>query len=281
MSAGCSLCDGPLRPRFSVRGYDVWRCDGCDLERVWPLPPPEAVSEVYREGYFTGGGAGYEDYFARERAIAARKAATRLDRIAALGVTGGRALDVGCAAGYFLDAALARGFEVHGVEPSDEARAHASEGVRGAISPSLGDQTGFELITLWDVLEHLADPFATVAELAPRLRVGGVMGVVIPVLGSINTRLAPSTWDQYKPPEHLWFFSPEAMRRLLRRNGLELLHEEPAWIRHSRFVDPEHRRRDRFTAAARAIDAGAHRALAALIPSLVLDSAAFYARRRP
>ncbi|MEZ4392611.1 MAG: class I SAM-dependent methyltransferase [Polyangiales bacterium] len=283
MSAPCPLCEGLCRRRFEIAGHTVWRCDRCDLERVYPLPDAAEVEAVYRDGYFSGPGAGYDDYFERERAVAARKSAARLDRAAELGVRRGRALDVGCASGYFLEAALARGFAVRGVEPSEEARAHADDRVRGSIVASLGDDEGpFDLITFWDVLEHLADPVATLAETAPRLAPGGVLGVVVPVLGSVNTRLAPRTWDQYKPPEHLWFFSPRAMRAALSRAGLEVVLEEPAWTRHARFIDPEHRRRDPLTRALRGLDAALHRGLAAIAGrALLVDSVAFYARRRP
>lgn len=283
MSAPCPLCNGLCRKRFEIEGHAVWRCDRCDLERVYPLPDAAAMEDVYRAGYFSGPGAGYDDYFERERGIAARKSASRLDRVAELGVRGGRALDVGCAAGYFLEAAMDRGFAVRGVEPSEEARAHADDRVRGAIVEALGDdEAPFDLITFWDVLEHLADPVATLADAAPRLAPGGVVGVVVPVLGSVNTRLAPRTWDQYKPPEHLWFFSPRAMRAALSRAGLEVAHEEPAWTRPARFIDPEHRRRDPLTRALRGLDATLHRALALLAgPALLVDSVAFYARKKP
>lgn len=281
MSPRCMLCDGLCRKRFRASGYDVYRCDRCDLERVWPTPSPEAIDAVYQRGYFTGPGAGYEDYFTREREIAARKAATRLDRLRDLGVASGRLLDVGCASGYFLEAAAARGFEVFGVERSDEARARCVPTLRERVAPSLDAMTGcFDAITLWDVLEHLPDPPDTLAALLPRLAPRGVLGVVIPVIGSVNTRIAPRTWDQYKPPEHLWFFSPSALRALLARHGLTVVHEEPAWTRTARFIDPDARRRDPFTRALRGIDALAHAALAGLLGERVrIDSMAFYARR--
>jgi SAM-dependent methyltransferase len=279
----CALCGATCRARFVVNEHTVWRCGDCDLEFVWPTPPLEAIDAVYRSGYFTGPGAGYEDYFARERDLAARKAATRLDRLEALGVAGGRVLDVGCAAGFFLEAAAARGFDAYGVELSAEARAQASEALRGRIESSLDAVDGsFDVITLWDVLEHMPSPPEVLAALAPRLRDGGVLGIVLPVLGSVNTRLAPRSWDQYKPPEHLWFFSPKALRALLRSQGFEVVHEEPAWTRRARFVDPEHRRRGAVIGALRAFDAALTAVAAQVFGERVrVDSMAFYARRSP
>lgn len=282
MTPRCALCDAPCRRRFAAKGHDVYRCEACDLEFVWPTPAPEAIAAVYARGYFTGPGAGYEDYFERERGIAARKAGARLDRLAALGHGAGRLLDVGCAAGYFLEAAAARGYDVAGVELSAEARAQSPAALRDRIAPSLASvDGGFDVVTLWDVLEHLPSPDAALAEIAPRLAPGGALGLVLPVLGSVNTRVAPRTWDQYKPPEHLWFFSRAALRALLARHGMEVVHEEAAWTRRSRFVDPEGRRRGVAWRALRGADAALTAALATVAGEAVrVDSVAFYARRR-
>ena len=114
------------------------------------------------------------------------------------------------------------------------------------------------------------------AHLAP----DGVLGIVVPVLGSVNTRLAPRTWDQYKPPEHLWYFSPRAMRRMLQSQGFHVVHEEPAWVRRSRFVDPDARRAGLPWRVLRGVEGLAFDLAARLGgASLRIDSMAFYARR--
>lgn len=281
MSARCRLCDGPCATRFAVNHYDIARCPRCDLEFVWPTPPPGATREVYGEGYFTAGRFGYDDYFGRERAVAHRKAHARLARLASIGHRGGRVLDVGCAAGYFLEVAQAQGWAVEGVELSAEARAHAPPEVRAHIREGAEGLTGpFDAITFWDVLEHLDAPDEALRSYAALLAPTGVLGIVVPVLGSVNTRLAPRTWDQYKPPEHLWYFSPRAMRKMLESQGFHVVHEEPAWTRRSRFVDPDERRRGLPWRALRAVEGLAFDLAArALGESVRVDSVAFYARR--
>jgi SAM-dependent methyltransferase len=281
MSARCLLCDAACPPRFRVNEHTIYRCAACDLEFVWPTPSPDALRAVYERGYFTGDGAGYDDYFGRERSIAARKADARLDALASVTRRRlGRLVDVGCAAGYFVEAAAARGWEAHGVEPSPEARQGMAPAVAPRVAPSLDALDGsFDAITFWDVLEHLPDPLATLREARARLRPDGVLGVVVPVLGSVNTRLAPRSWDQYKPPEHLWFFSRGAMRSLLLRGaGARVVREEVAWRRDARFVDPEGRSKNLLVRAARGLDGGLHRTLARVFPDATVDSVAFYAR---
>ncbi|MBI5516982.1 MAG: class I SAM-dependent methyltransferase [Deltaproteobacteria bacterium] len=215
----CALCGLPTRFRTILGCYPLCRCEACDLEFIHPIPPQELLARVYAHGYFQGTGErGYCDYFGVERERAARKGAAWLDRIQSHGGRGGRLLDLGCAAGYFLEAALARGFDPYGVEPSGDARGKVSSALAGRVFPDVSavrDKAPFDVITAWDVLEHLADPLAAVRALAPLLRPGGLFAAVVPVQTNLNARLWPASWDQYKPPEHLWFFSPRSLSRLL------------------------------------------------------------------
>ncbi len=285
MNPSCTLCGRACAPRFEKGAYVIHRCVPCDLEFVWPTPPPEAVKAVYERGYFEGDGHGYEDYFGRERSLAARKAEARLDALKSLGRTGGKMLDFGCAAGYFVEEARARGWESFGVEPSPEAQRGWSDAVRPYVASTLDEireRGPFDVITAWDVLEHLPDPVETLRALRAMARPGAVFAVVVPVIGNVNTRIAPSTWDQYKPPEHLWFFSRAAMRATLRKGAnARVVREDVAWARPSRFVDPEGRSRAPLTRAARFIDGALHRAAALVAPSIITDSVAFYAIEEP
>ncbi|MDO9019365.1 MAG: class I SAM-dependent methyltransferase [Deltaproteobacteria bacterium] len=285
MTPPCPRCRRDAPRRFTVRSFDVHRCARCDLEFVWPTPSPEALASVYTAGYFEGGGAGYADYFTREREQVARKSRARLAALRELGVTRGRLFDLGCAAGYFLGHARDAGFTVAGAEPSPEALAAMDPSLRAAVVPSLDaldDAARFEVVTAWDVLEHLPDPDATLRSLRARLTSDGLLAVVIPVIGSTTTRLAPRRWDQYKPPEHLWFWSARAMRGLLADHGLRVVREDVAWRRPSRFIDPDGASRSPVVRLGRALDALGHRALAAVAgPHVVTDSVAFYARVGP
>ena len=181
MSARCRLCDGACATRFTVDGYDIARCPRCDLEFVWPTPPPSAVRAVYDDGYFTAGRFGYDDYFGREREVAHRKAHARLERLASLGHRGGRVLDVGCAAGYFLEVAQAQGWSVEGVECSAEARAHAPSSVRAHIREDADGLRGpYDVITFWDVLEHLDDERPALEVARHLLAPGGIFLATVP-----------------------------------------------------------------------------------------------------
>lgn len=282
MTATCVLCGGSCPRRFEVKGYAVHRCARCDLEFVHPTPTSEAIAAVYASDYFEGGA--YADYFSAERDLAERKARARLDALASLGVTRGASLDLGCAAGYFVDAALRRGFDAFGVEPSPRARAHCPSSVARRVVEALDDPAlpeRFDLVTLWDVLEHLTDPLAAVRSIRARLAPRGWLAVVVPAIGNVNTRIAPSTWDQYKPPEHLWFWSLRSLTALLAKHDFDVVRHGVAWERHPRWVDPTGADRRPLVRGLRAVDAGLHAAVARLGGrAWVTDSVAVYARSR-
>ena len=237
----CASCGGASARRFSVRGFRVHRCEACDLEFVYPLPAPADLSEVYAKGYFTGDGAGYIDYFDAERSSNRDKAKHRLAILKTLGLPGsGRVLDVGCADGTFLESAAERGYEAYGIEVSPEALARISESTRARVSSSYRAAAAwgpFDCVTFWDVLEHLPDPQEALREAKRLLVPGGIVGVCVPVIDNLNARYFPRTWDQYKPPEHLWYFSRKSMRQLLCTAIGPIAREETAWRRESRLFD--------------------------------------------
>jgi SAM-dependent methyltransferase len=266
--ARCLLCERAAPRRFRARGYAIHRCAACDFEFVHPLPPPETLQAVYAKEYFRGDGCGYADYFGAERAVSDEKARARLARLEALGVRpGGAVLDVGCADGRFLLAARGRGFRVRGVEVSPEARAavpaELSQVVHGALAEACAHGP-FDAATLWDVLEHLPDPLAALRTLRDALAPRALVGVVVPVIDNANARVWPRSWDQYKPPEHLWFFSRRALRETLARELRgSVVYEGGAWRREARVLDVARPARSVLGRAVRGLERAAWRGLCA------------------
>jgi SAM-dependent methyltransferase len=137
----------------------------------------------------------------------------------------GRLLDVGCGDGAFLARAEERGWAVVGLETSPEAAARARASTRGTIIGAPLEQAtlpdGLDVVTFWDCLEHLADPFAALQRVAARLRPGGLVAITMPNAAGAEARLWAERWRYLDLARygHLHHFTPRSLRRLLERGA--------------------------------------------------------------
>jgi SAM-dependent methyltransferase len=132
----------------------------------------------------------------------------------------GTLLDVGCATGQFLMAAKAKGWRVHGVETSPISARIAKDTTGGEIYVGTLDtapiQEGyFDAITMFDVIEHLQSPARYVERIARLLRPGGLLALSTPNIHSLSFRLLGRSWDVVGPNDHLYYFAPRTLQRLL------------------------------------------------------------------
>lgn len=229
VDVACALCGSrERRVRFVEGPYSVVTCARCDLTYVTPRRRDEALlAEVYDEGYWRSPAArerGYGDY--RADAELYRETYRRRWAVLAphLGAPG-RVLDVGCAAGFFLEVARAKGWDVFGFEPSDAIRATAAaalgaERVRGGRLLEAGfERASFDLVTLWDVLEHTPDPPGTLRAVAELAKPSGTLVVETQNVASLAARLLGRRWQHYKHAEHLHHFHAGTLARALELGG--------------------------------------------------------------
>ena len=138
----------------------------------------------------------------------------------------GTLLDVGCHVGTFLSVAERAGFEVAGVEPSrwaaDVARTRISGPVHtGAVEDAPMPEHGYDVVTLWDVIEHLPDPALDVRAILGALRPGGIFAVSTMDVDSLFARVLGRRWPWYMQM-HLVYFSRRTLCEMLRREGFEI-----------------------------------------------------------
>ncbi len=227
MAVSCPVCGAaPCRPALRKDGIEILACPDCGL-RFWRPPAGFRPESVYDAEYFRSSDAsrGYDDYAALEPTLR-RNFARRLARLGSPG-RGARLLDVGAAHGFALAEAARAGFRVAGCEISRSAARHAGERGPGRVCvanalrlPFAGHS--FELVTLWDVLEHLPDPHAAIGEVARVLEPGGRLVLSTGDVGSLAARLCGARWHLYTLPEHLFFHTRESLRQLLEAHGLRI-----------------------------------------------------------
>ena len=231
--ARCALCGGSERTtRFEDPPFRVVGCDGCGLVYVTPRAAPDVLPSIYGEDYWRSESPkdhGYADYRA-DAALYLRTFASRMRLVRRFASSPGRALDVGCAAGFFLSVLRDAGWDVRGVELSPAIASHAQQLV-GADRIHVGDlasapfeAASFDLVTLWDVVEHVPDPVALLRRARDFLKPDGHLVLETQNVASPFARLLGRRWQHYKHLEHLYHFSPSTLDRLLDDAGLVRVH---------------------------------------------------------
>ncbi|MGI0016154.1 MAG: class I SAM-dependent methyltransferase [Nitrososphaera sp.] len=150
-------------------------------------------------------------------------------------------LDVGCGRGVHLDVAREFGWEVIGVDDSPIAR-NICERRGQAVYEGLNlvvkryGETAFDVITLWEVIEHSPDPWAFLTELRHLLKHHGVLALSTPNFNSIVARSNFASWHELRPPMHLHYFTPGSVKKLLEECGFHVLNQL-TYASYSAFVD--------------------------------------------
>lgn len=228
----CPICASSASTlRFREGGHAVQDCDSCGVTFVSPRPSAERlIAEVYDEGYWTSTAPrerGYADYRA-DAELYRRTFRRRLRALRHLLPKPGRALDVGCASGPWVEVLLEAGWDAYGLEPSATIARSAREVlgerlIEGTLESARLAAESFDLITLWDVIEHLPAPVEALCRVRDLLAPGGRVVIETQDVASPVARLAGRRWHHFKHREHLVHFSPQTLEGSLERAGLRLL----------------------------------------------------------
>lgn len=140
-------------------------------------------------------------------------------------------LDVGCAGGAFIKAAANLGFQPIGIELSRWLTQHGKEEYGLDIRPgTLEEQNfqpeSFDIITLWDVIEHLTDPYSVIARASLLLRKGGILVINYPNYNSVARRILGVKWPFFLNV-HLIYFTPSTIANFLTTHGFRPLLTKP------------------------------------------------------
>ena len=212
--------DVDLVEKFRASGDELLvdqlvRCRVCGLRYV----NPRLRSDLILHGYSHGEDPSYLSQLrAREQTFAAS-----LDEIERAAGVKGRLLDVGTAAGAFVAMARRRGWEAEGCEPNlwmaDWGARHYGIRIRtGDLLHLDYEPNSFDVITLWDVIEHTPDPSAVLARCHRLLRPGGVLVVNYPDIGSWLARVLRRRW-LFLTSVHLYYFDRRTIRLMLEKVG--------------------------------------------------------------
>ena len=237
----CDVCatTGYHKNWGSVEGidgasYDLLECPDCSFVHVWPIPTEKFIDDFYRNHYQ---GRVKTNINEKENPLKVNKSALEdcrkkikyVERYATNLKKSNRVLDVGCGHGFFVHTSNQKGFLAEGVDIDQQAVEYGRKQLNLTIHShsiesldTLGKSTGqFDLITFWQVLEHLRLPGSTVRAAKSLLRPGGYIAGSVPNLGGIGAKIQGKKWYLMVPPEHLNYFNEQSFKAMLVTAGYQ------------------------------------------------------------
>lgn len=224
----CDLC-GVAAARHPIvfwkHGTPVMRCTSCGLLYANPRWKAEHLFSAYSPDYWASYTAQIQPTAADAAANLARWDAyfPYMKNVRATN----RVLDIGCASGEFLDACAAHDWEGYGLESSPigaalAASKHPDRIHVGTLDTVPWPDGWFDVVSLWDVLEHLQSPRAYVERIARLVRPGGMFCLTTPNIRSLSYGLLGPDWWVVGPNNHIYYFAPRTLTRLLTQAGFAI-----------------------------------------------------------
>ncbi len=199
--------------------FQVVKCKGCGLVQVNPQPSTEEVAKYYSDEYFTKRtDRGYDNYYSD-------KIRSEIERVFRLNLEDlgffewektlrgdKRTVDIGCAAGYFVNYMKSQNWVAEGIEIAEGPVRFAREILKLNITKAdflnwdIERKEKFALITLWASIEHLHKPKETLEKIYHHLHPGGRM-ILSTCRYGILARITGISWRYMNVPEHLYYYS--------------------------------------------------------------------------
>lgn len=233
--ASCNLCGSDKsRPVFVKAGYELVECEKCGLAYIANPPDSEELARIYSAGddYHVQLFNENSEEFMRMASVADQhmKIVRRFVKSDAKNTK--RLLDIGCSSGLFLDKARSAGFDVKGIEFSKESAAFAREHFDldvhcGTLESASLTPKSFDVVTSFDVIEHVPDPMTELVAMAELLTDGGTAILSTPNIDGLFPKASyPLSkkldyWTHPEPPYHLYQFSVRTLTAMLEKAGFE------------------------------------------------------------
>jgi SAM-dependent methyltransferase len=221
----CLVCEAqdaaPLYP-------GILRCRACGYVFADMRLTDEELFKLYNEDFFTG--AEFSDYaadakfFRKNFALRLRELKKFLDP-----ARHQKLLEIGCAYGFFLDMARGEFAQVQGIDITDAGVRYAREELKLDVVQAdfLAHDYGaekFDVVCMWDTIEHLREPHRYVEKIAAHTAPGALLALTTGDIESANARLRKDRWRLIHPPTHLHYFSSKSIARLLDAHGFDLVY---------------------------------------------------------
>jgi 2-polyprenyl-3-methyl-5-hydroxy-6-metoxy-1,4-benzoquinol methylase len=203
------------------RHYPIVQCQQCGLVYTNPRIDDSQILDSYQ--------AVEDPLYLEERDGRVLTFERHLRPLEKLHAPPGKLLDVGAYTGVFVEIASQHGWEAWGVEPSrwavEQARARGLRMIEGTLATSGLADASIDVVTMWDVIEHLTDPFAEIQQAYRLLKPGGLLVVHTMDIDSLFARVLGGHWP-WLMEMHVYYFSQRTLHAMLAKAGFQVSRSE-------------------------------------------------------
>ena len=238
----CSCCNQNVtQPLLKKLNFSIVKCSSCGFVFVNPRVSNEQLEVIYTHDYFQNKDYGYVSYEQEKRLRVKNFERWLNDAQQYLPATEKiRAMDVGCAAGYCLEVMRDKGWIADGLELDAQlCKKLQDEGfnVTAQLLEEVQTEEKYSVITLFDVIEHISSIDEAFGQLNNLLAQDGIVVMVTPNYASLQRKIFGKRWFQYKPIEHIQYFTKAKLEVFAERNGLKMVfHQSSGQYADTQFI---------------------------------------------
>jgi SAM-dependent methyltransferase len=222
----CILCNtNKWMILYTLGDFRIVKCFECGLCKTDPFSTSDEVDRIHANIYTIENRLAI--YSSRKNEFVGRYRRQLREISAVKNNCGNKLLDVGCSAGFFLKIAKDEGYEVFGIEVSEETGNYAQQKYGldvfiGTLTDAGFPDKRFDVITLWDVIEHVHDPNLFLLEVKRILKDDGILAIQSPNMDSQMASFSKDKWCWWTVPDHLFHFNPYTLSRLMEMSGFHI-----------------------------------------------------------
>ena len=231
----CKICTSrKTKFLYNKDNFNIVKCIDCEIVFT-DLPLDFDLEEIYDESYFQGGQEyGYGNYEASENVlrIEFKKSVQILNKLTSNN-TGKKLLEIGSAYGYFLDEARSY-YKYTGLELSESAVNFSLKRGHNVIRDTYNKNTAksigaIDIVTMFDVIEHLPDPLYTLQLLNANINKDGIIMITTGNIDSFLAKIMGKKWRLMTPPQHTFFFSKKTLSTIFKEMGYKIEILDSPW----------------------------------------------------